>query len=107
MPTYLNALNNAILRANLPSSRGNRAAYGERGGGWGEKRALVGQAEGDSQALMLDSLSLPPRHHPDQPSHEQDQRQPFSGLPVGVVLIYLLVCLSYWLVSALLLRMFS
>uniref|UniRef100_A0A8C6Y841 ATP-binding cassette sub-family A member 2 n=1 Tax=Naja naja TaxID=35670 RepID=A0A8C6Y841_NAJNA len=24
MPTYLNALNNAILRANLPSSRGNR-----------------------------------------------------------------------------------
>uniref|UniRef100_A0A8C5RJB7 ATP-binding cassette sub-family A member 2 n=1 Tax=Laticauda laticaudata TaxID=8630 RepID=A0A8C5RJB7_LATLA len=28
MPTYLNALNNAILRANLPSSRGNRAAYG-------------------------------------------------------------------------------
>uniref|UniRef100_A0A670YQ04 ATP-binding cassette sub-family A member 2 n=1 Tax=Pseudonaja textilis TaxID=8673 RepID=A0A670YQ04_PSETE len=28
MPTYLNALNNAILRANLPSSRGNPAAYG-------------------------------------------------------------------------------
>lgn len=28
MPTYLNALNNAILRANLPASRGNRAAYG-------------------------------------------------------------------------------
>ncbi|TKS64948.1 ATP-binding cassette sub-family A member 2 [Collichthys lucidus] len=28
MPTYLNVLNNAILRANLPSSRGNPAAYG-------------------------------------------------------------------------------
>ncbi|XP_072287523.1 ATP-binding cassette sub-family A member 2 isoform X4 [Pyxicephalus adspersus] len=28
MPTYLNALNNAILRANLPASRGNPAAYG-------------------------------------------------------------------------------
>ncbi|XP_056394149.1 ATP-binding cassette sub-family A member 2 isoform X1 [Hyla sarda] len=28
MPTYLNALNNAILRANLPASKGNRAAYG-------------------------------------------------------------------------------
>uniref|UniRef100_A0A803T1K2 ATP-binding cassette sub-family A member 2 n=1 Tax=Anolis carolinensis TaxID=28377 RepID=A0A803T1K2_ANOCA len=29
MPTFLNALNNAILRANLPKSRGNPAAYGE------------------------------------------------------------------------------
>lgn len=29
MPTYLNALNNAILRANLPKSKGNPAAYGE------------------------------------------------------------------------------
>lgn len=28
MPTYLNVLNNAILRANLPASRGNPAAYG-------------------------------------------------------------------------------
>uniref|UniRef100_A0A672UDK2 ATP-binding cassette sub-family A member 2 n=1 Tax=Strigops habroptila TaxID=2489341 RepID=A0A672UDK2_STRHB len=28
MPTYLNALNNAILRANLPKSKGNPAAYG-------------------------------------------------------------------------------
>uniref|UniRef100_A0A8D2KS45 ATP-binding cassette sub-family A member 2 n=1 Tax=Varanus komodoensis TaxID=61221 RepID=A0A8D2KS45_VARKO len=28
MPTYLNTLNNAILRANLPKSRGNPAAYG-------------------------------------------------------------------------------
>ncbi|XP_069039700.1 ATP-binding cassette sub-family A member 2 [Lepisosteus oculatus] len=28
MPTYLNALNNAILRANLPKSQGNPAAYG-------------------------------------------------------------------------------
>ncbi|XP_062816350.1 ATP-binding cassette sub-family A member 2 isoform X1 [Anolis carolinensis] len=28
MPTFLNALNNAILRANLPKSRGNPAAYG-------------------------------------------------------------------------------
>ncbi|XP_054980053.1 ATP-binding cassette sub-family A member 2 isoform X2 [Sorex araneus] len=28
MPTYLNSLNNAILRANLPKSRGNPAAYG-------------------------------------------------------------------------------
>ncbi|KAG9470406.1 hypothetical protein GDO78_017820 [Eleutherodactylus coqui] len=28
MPVYLNALNNAILRANLPTSKGNRAAYG-------------------------------------------------------------------------------
>ncbi|XP_010890734.2 ATP-binding cassette sub-family A member 2 isoform X2 [Esox lucius] len=28
MPTYLNVLNNAILRANLPSGKGNPAAYG-------------------------------------------------------------------------------
>ncbi|XP_058158739.1 ATP-binding cassette sub-family A member 2 isoform X1 [Dasypus novemcinctus] len=28
MPTYLNSLNNAILRANLPKARGNPAAYG-------------------------------------------------------------------------------
>jgi len=28
MPVYLNALNNAILRANLPKSKGNPAAYG-------------------------------------------------------------------------------
>lgn len=30
MPTYLNVLNNAILRANLPASKGNPAAYGNR-----------------------------------------------------------------------------
>lgn len=30
MPTYLNVLNNAILRANLPASKGNPAAYGRR-----------------------------------------------------------------------------
>lgn len=35
MPTYLNTLNNAILRANLPKSKGNPAAYGEQGGGGG------------------------------------------------------------------------
>ena len=29
MPVYLNTLNNAILRANLPKSRGHPAAYGE------------------------------------------------------------------------------
>lgn len=29
MPTYLNSLNNAILRANLPKSKGNPAAYGK------------------------------------------------------------------------------
>uniref|UniRef100_A0A8C5AUX1 ATP-binding cassette, sub-family A (ABC1), member 2 n=1 Tax=Gadus morhua TaxID=8049 RepID=A0A8C5AUX1_GADMO len=29
MPTYLNVLNNAILRANLPPSKGNPAAYGK------------------------------------------------------------------------------
>ncbi|XP_062310063.1 LOW QUALITY PROTEIN: ATP-binding cassette sub-family A member 2 [Osmerus eperlanus] len=28
MPTYLNVLNNAILRANLPAAKGNPAAYG-------------------------------------------------------------------------------
>lgn len=28
MPTYLNVLNNAILRANLLPSKGNPAAYG-------------------------------------------------------------------------------
>uniref|UniRef100_A0AAY4B7N1 ATP-binding cassette sub-family A member 2 n=1 Tax=Denticeps clupeoides TaxID=299321 RepID=A0AAY4B7N1_9TELE len=28
MPTYLNVLNNAILRANLPANKGNPAAYG-------------------------------------------------------------------------------
>lgn len=31
MPTYLNVLNNAILRANLPASKGNPAAYGTAG----------------------------------------------------------------------------
>lgn len=31
MPTYLNVLNNAILRANLPLSKGNPAAYGKFG----------------------------------------------------------------------------
>lgn len=50
MPTYLNALNNAILRANLPSSRGNRAAYGEQG--W------VGSMLGRSgEATALDRLA--------------------------------------------------
>jgi len=29
LPIYLNALNNAILRANLPKEKGNVAAYGE------------------------------------------------------------------------------
>ena len=28
MPVYLNTLNNAILRANLPPQKGNPAAYG-------------------------------------------------------------------------------
>jgi len=28
LPIYLNALNNAILRANLPKDKGNEAAYG-------------------------------------------------------------------------------
>lgn len=28
MPVFLNAINNAILRANLPSKKGNPAAYG-------------------------------------------------------------------------------
>lgn len=32
MPTYLNVLNNAILRANLPLSKGNPAAYGKNSG---------------------------------------------------------------------------
>lgn len=31
MPTYLNSLNNAILRANLPKNKGHPAAYGELG----------------------------------------------------------------------------
>ena len=29
MPTYVNAVNNAILRANLPSSKEDRAKYGK------------------------------------------------------------------------------
>ena len=29
MPTYLNSINNAILRANLPKDKGNPAAYGK------------------------------------------------------------------------------
>lgn len=33
MPTYLNSLNNAILRANLPKSKGNPAAYGKESQG--------------------------------------------------------------------------
>jgi ATP-binding cassette subfamily A (ABC1) protein 2 len=28
MPAYLNTINNAILRANLPKEKGNPAAYG-------------------------------------------------------------------------------
>lgn len=35
MPTYLNSLNNAILRANLPKSKGNPAAYGKESQGRG------------------------------------------------------------------------
>ena len=36
VPTFLNAINNAILRANLPDSKGDPAAYGVWSwGGWG------------------------------------------------------------------------
>lgn len=34
MPTYLNVLNNAILRANLPAAKGNPAAYGNSDAAW-------------------------------------------------------------------------
>ena len=30
MPAFVNAINNAVLRANLPASAGDPAAYGER-----------------------------------------------------------------------------
>ena len=46
MPTYLNSLNNAILRDNLPRSKGNPAAYGEPGWaglGWGPGRVGMEQ----------------------------------------------------------------
>lgn len=42
MPTYLNSLNNAILRANLPKSKGHPAAYGE----WCGLRGGAGGASG-------------------------------------------------------------
>ena len=29
MPTYLNSINNAILRANLPKDKGDPAGYGQ------------------------------------------------------------------------------
>lgn len=75
MPTYLNSLNNAILRANLPKSKGNPAAYGELGG-------QAGRA-GRAQSKPLRLLSLCRRHHRHQPPHEQDKCQPLPGLPVG------------------------
>lgn len=40
MPTFLNVLNNAILRANLPPSKGNPAAYGESDGTWAWPRFI-------------------------------------------------------------------
>ncbi|EHH23651.1 hypothetical protein EGK_07162 [Macaca mulatta] len=47
MPTYLNSLNNAILRANLPKSKGNPAAYGElvQAGPGGEEPGLGQMAQ--------------------------------------------------------------
>lgn len=47
MPTYLNSLNNAILRANLPKSKGNPAAYGElvQAGPGGEEPGLGRMAQ--------------------------------------------------------------
>lgn len=74
MPTYLNSLNNAILRANLPKSKGHPAAYGELGRG-----RLGGVAW--SRSLRLPSLYH--RHHRHQPPHEQDECQPLPGLSVG------------------------
>lgn len=57
MPTYLNSLNNAILRANLPKSKGNPAAYGE----WdGHARVWEGCVTA-SMPLRLPSLCH--RHH--------------------------------------------
>ena len=35
VPAFVNAINNAVLRANLPASAGDPAAYGETGNGEG------------------------------------------------------------------------
>lgn len=57
MPTYLNSLNNAILRANLPKSKGNPAAYGEWDGHVGVWEGCV------TPSMPLRLPSLCHRHH--------------------------------------------
>lgn len=56
MPTYLNALNNAILRANLPKSKGNPAAYGEHLEVF-EGRSTSGTALGHSPTRLQSAVS--------------------------------------------------
>lgn len=65
MPTYLNSLNNAILRANLPKGKGNPAAYGEprRGGGGRRGRGRVG-AEQVPEAAFPCVLGITVTNHP-------------------------------------------
>lgn len=59
MPTYLNSLNNAILRANLPKSKGHPAAYGERGAAVGAGRAGASE-QGPEAVLAVPQASLSP-----------------------------------------------
>lgn len=75
MPTYLNSLNNAILRANLPKSKGNPAAYGEPAGragqgGWagaGRSRSCWGARGGMEQvpeAAFPYAIGITVTNHP-------------------------------------------
>lgn len=78
-----------------------------------EEMGIGGPGRGSPLRHSCQTLSLTPRHHPDQPSHEQDQRQPFSGLPVGLLSPPLPLLIPFfsadvacWFISALLCSMF-
>lgn len=62
MPTYLNSLNNAILRANLPKSKGNPAAYGEPAGVGGG--AGAGQGGQVPEAAVPCAVGITVTNHP-------------------------------------------
>lgn len=75
MPTYLNVLNNAILRANLPASKGNPAAYGKN-------KLRTPLCDVVCVCICISGVDLYFRYHADEPPHEPNQCQPLPGLPV-------------------------
>lgn len=82
MPTYLNVLNNAILRANLPAAKGNPAAYGNKGPAWREAGSAL-PVTCARVALLCHVVFVFYRFHADKSPNEQNQRQPLFGLPVS------------------------